>query len=400
MGHYRTALTLLEQLPESPERDRRELPLRMRHGWALIHAHGYGAAEAGNAFDRAWNLTRALDLDVREQYEALSGVWQISSSRGGFFHSVDVGKRLLQLAETHPSPLARVQGHVSLGNPLVCLGRFREARGELERGIAFYRAQPSASPLESAFNEDPGVACLSFLAWGLWHEGLPEQAAASSEEAVALARRLKHTNTLCYALVFAMHLHWLRREPEAVRQLAEEAAAIAEAHGFGFWRVLALIHIAWYEATHGVAGNSGFIESLSNAACSGMPSMEPAVLGPVTEAFLALEDTAQAQKAIERAEAAALRWDTRFRLAEIHRLRARLLTESAPGRAREELTRAIAISRQQGALMPELRAQTDLCRLEAALGEKPSLEALREVHGRFSEGFQNPDLLAAAELLD
>jgi hypothetical protein len=88
---------------------------------------------------------------------------------------------------------------------------------------------------------------------------------------------------------------------------------------------------------------------------------------------------------------------------ELLRLEAELLAASRPAerdRARQLLERATAIARAQGARSFELRATSSLASLLDALGERDAGRALLEpVCLGFTEGFDTPDLVAAARVL-
>jgi predicted ATPase len=63
-------------------------------------------------------------------------------------------------------------------------------------------------------------------------------------------------------------------------------------------------------------------------------------------------------------------------------------------------TRAIEVARRQGAKSWELRAATSLSRLRLDQGRRnEAVEALAEVYVWFTEGFETPDVKAAAALL-
>jgi len=98
--------------------------------------------------------------------------------------------------------------------------------------------------------------------------------------------------------------------------------------------------------------------------------------------------------------------------AEAHRLRGELLLAgrspaTETGAAAEAcFRRAIAVARQQEARWWELRATVSLCRLFEEGKNGPQYvswaeahQMLAEVYGRFTEGFDTPDLREARDLL-
>src|SRR5205823_4753842 len=56
IAHFRQAVEVLERQPESEERLRQELQVRIGLGAALIVARGYAAPEVGEAYARAREL--------------------------------------------------------------------------------------------------------------------------------------------------------------------------------------------------------------------------------------------------------------------------------------------------------------------------------------------------------
>ena len=101
----------------------------------------------------------------------------------------------------------------------------------LEQGIALYDPQQSRS-LAFSRGTDPGVTCLSRVAWTLWMLGYPDQALTRSHEALTLAQELSHAYSLVFALHFAAVLHLCRREVQLVREQAEAVIALASEQGF------------------------------------------------------------------------------------------------------------------------------------------------------------------------
>jgi predicted ATPase len=91
----------------------------------------------------------------------------------------------------------------------------------------------------------------------------------------------------------------------------------------------------------------------------------------------------------------------RFQLANLHRIRGDLLLDRGDAAGAEaEYLRAIEVARAQKALAWELRAATSLYRLRGAQGRRDEARTmLANVYGRFTEGFQTPDLVEAQALL-
>jgi tetratricopeptide (TPR) repeat protein len=93
--------------------------------------------------------------------------------------------------------------------------------------------------------------------------------------------------------------------------------------------------------------------------------------------------------------------DERAWSSELHRLRGDLLKDTDPAEAERAITRALEISRQQGARSFELRAALSLAKLDrGATKSRAALEELRRVYSSFTEGSGTADLVEAKALLE
>ena len=81
--HLEAALEALEQLEPTPERDQRELGLRITLGNALIAAYGYSAPETRETYARARDLCAKLGDEAAQFLPVLYGLWNGSLSPGG-----------------------------------------------------------------------------------------------------------------------------------------------------------------------------------------------------------------------------------------------------------------------------------------------------------------------------
>jgi predicted ATPase len=96
--------------------------------------------------------------------------------------------------------------------------------------------------------------------------------------------------------------------------------------------------------------------------------------------------------------------EVRWFEAELHRLRGEAVLALSSERAAEAEAshrRALAVAREQGARLWELRAATSLGRLWAGGGERRKAhDLLAPVYGGFTEGLETPDLTNAKALLN
>ncbi len=98
MSHLTRGLTLLQALPETPERHQQELPLQSALGAASIVARGHGAPEVEAAYKRAHVLCQQLS-DTQDVIPTLWGLWRFYISRSDLPQARQLGEELLGLAE-------------------------------------------------------------------------------------------------------------------------------------------------------------------------------------------------------------------------------------------------------------------------------------------------------------
>jgi predicted ATPase len=91
--------------------------------------------------------------------------------------------------------------------------------------------------------------------------------------------------------------------------------------------------------------------------------------------------------------------DERAWASELHRVRGELLKDVDAAEAEGCFTRALEISRQQGARSFELRAALSLAKLGREPKNGAALKELRRIYASFSEGFETADLVEARALL-
>jgi hypothetical protein len=73
--------------------------------------------------------------------------------------------------------------------------------------------------------------------------------------------------------------------------------------------------------------------------------------------------------------------------------------DGSAGAATESYERAYGVSAKLGAPMTQLRAAVQLARIAPEADRERRVKVLRAVHATFTEGFETPDLVEAAELL-
>ncbi len=401
IAHLNQALALLPLLPEGPERAGLELALQVAIGPLLLTTKGYAAPEVEQAFNRAWEICQQMG-DIPQRFQVLWGLGRFYLVQPNLARGLEAGQQLLEIAQRAEEPSLLVEAYNSVGAYSFHRGALVAARRYLEEGIALYdRVEHRNHAL--IYGQDPGVVCLTRVAWTLWCLGYPDQAQARVQAALDLARDLAHPYSQVVALTYAAAHYQFSGQAAACRTQAEAAMMVAQQHGFTLWLLMATFlrgwartwlgemqaglvemeqYLALYRRSGAELGAAYYAALLADA--QGRAGQPERGLATMAEAFSLLERTAD-------------RWCE----AELHRLHGELLHQTgAHSAAAAAWQTAIQIARQQKAHLWELRTTVSLSRLWQAQGKGADARAdLAAIYSWFQEGFATPDLQAARDLL-
>jgi class 3 adenylate cyclase/predicted ATPase len=394
------AISLLQRLPDGPERVQRELRIQLALGPALIAVKGWAAPEVEGVFTHARQLCERMG-DPPELFPALLGLWAGYYLQGELLKAGELAEQLLRRAQGANNPTLLLYAHLALGDTSFSMGEWLLAREHLEVAISLYDRE---CPMWIGF--DTGVNCLSYTALTLWTLGYPDQALKRGNEAAALAEALSHPLSLAFAEGPVGYLHQYRREARAAQEIAEHLVALSAEHGFTHWLAQATITRGWAmaEQGHGEEGIAQIQEGLAMFRAIGNEALRPHALCLLAEGCKETGRFDDGLNALTEAMAAAEEHGIRHYEAEMHRLKGELLLSqdhSKTTEAQSYFQRAIEIARNQSAKSLELRATMSLARLRAKEGLVEEARAmLAEIYGWFTEGFDTADLKDAKALLD
>jgi class 3 adenylate cyclase/predicted ATPase len=401
--HLTRGLALLDTLPETPARAQHELDLQIALGPALMATKGTAAAEVEQTYARA----RALCAQVGETpqiFLTLRGLAQFYRNRGALRTARELGEQLERLAQREAAPIHRLQAHEALGVPLFYLGEFAAARPHFEEGIAL--TDPTA-PRDLVLRHGllPGGS-YSFAANTLWCLGYPAQALQRSQEGLALAQELAHSENLAWAQHWAASLHYRRREVAAVQAQAEALLTVATAQGLPLLVGLGRCWQGWALAMQGQGevGLAQLRQSLATFLAMGQTLSRSFNLVLLAEAA---GHAGQVEEGLRRLAEALTALETSERgdlLAEAYRIQGELLLQrSHPEEEQAEacFRQALAVARRQQAKSWELRTAMSLARLWQHQGKgREAYELLAPVYGWFTEGLDTADLQEAKVLCE
>jgi tetratricopeptide (TPR) repeat protein len=392
---YQQAMALLDLVPESPERDLRELELRQSVVWMLYTTRGYAAPETIAASKRAaalaeksGNLSQLVNSVLSKAITALFS--------GDLPAAGALADQALQFAIREGSPT--ILGTV---HNLQIMTRFY--RGDLAGVEQYFTAVLK-------FFDDPGFrfqdgggvySTVAFASWNAWYSGRIDVA---RERGVQMMAAVNGNNPMqvAYSWVFDSLLRVFLREYEQAEASAARALDLAEKHQFPqitAWSrfVLGQARAQLGRATEGVAlirrGIAGLLEV-------GFRVVIPRLTACLAEAQ---EREGAIADALETVEQALLKMNPKepYR-PEALRLRGELrLKQGQMDLAEADFREAIAVAGIMAAKALELRATMSLARLYAKQGRRDEARSmLAEIYGWFTEGFDTADLKDAKALLD
>ncbi len=400
VSHLRRGIGLLNSMPDSRERWRRELVLQVALGRGLIDRVGSASDQGHAAFARA----RELCLELGETDLLLSVLYGLQVYH--FSHAepavvlryaqeiLDLGHRTGQRAPT-------LIGERVAGSAYLLLGRLAEARAAYEHLLALYDVDQDRD-LASATARDPFVAGCSFLAICLTLMGYPAQGDATSRRGLAHAETQRHAISLVFALRRCCVEAMLRRDVERVKALSARLLEIStdnetflgplEVQFFHAW---ALLHEHDDHALH-----RQLHHSLDRLYETRTWALLPFLTASAAELSIAHGERAAARELLARARELVGLTGELWGQCEIMRLEAALLAGN-PARKGDLLARALELAREQNCQLWLLRCATDLAELHHTQGEQDrARELLATAYGWFGEGLELVDLRRAGELLN
>jgi predicted ATPase len=401
----RRGLSLLEKLPESPQRVGQELALLQALGVSLVATQGFASPDVERTYLRARDLCERAG-DQAGLFPVLYGLWNVSLLRCDLPRCTQLATQAFALAEGLADPIFLLQAYNVLQQPLLHQGDLEAARRGQERGLALYYAHCHGG-LTATFGEDPGVGCLTYGAVTLWLLGYPDQALRSWQAARRLAEDLANPFDLGRALYFGAFTHLCRGEVAVVEELAGLLRELADEQGFAFLSAGATIFLGWTLAEQGQtpAGVAQMRQGLASWQATGALSHRPYQLALLARALAEGGPDGEGLRCADEALALAASTGERFLEAELHRLRGEILLAGAAGPARAAAAeacfgRSLEVARRQGARSLELRALLSLAGLLRRQGRAAEARPLlAETYAWFTEGFETPDLRQARELL-
>jgi len=368
-------LTLLDQAPEGPERNAREIAIATLRGLAATQVLGAGS-EARNALQRAYSLLdEAPEHPMRGRL--VHGFGFMLCMRAEYAEALAVADRAEVLGSTTNDAVLLSTACIVHGDVDQLQGRPRAARTWLERGLALAE-RLDVGPGE--YLVDLQATLLGLLAVPLVYLGLVEQARACLQRAHARARDRGWPMTRLATLWYSALLEVRLGNVESVAALADEMRALVDefslAHGRTAWQWFS----AWAQARTGepLEGYRRIREAYEENTRLGMLTGGSETLGYAAEALLLAGDPDAAQVQLREALEVANAHGERVYLMQLFLIEAAIArARGDTASARASVRRALAEARAQEAPWLELIALVGLCEGKRATAEdRQTLAAL------------------------
>ena len=402
--HFNRALATLNDIPDETERLHRELDVQIALAPTLMAVHDFGSEQPRRAFERARELSKQTD-DREKLFGALWGLWLSYHPRGDQVNAQRLVHELLAFADRNQDPAYELQAHhAAWGGPFDA--RYEEDLAHIERGLALYDPAKHHAMATRFGGHDAGVCGLCHAALALWAIGRPDQAKEKNRQALALAQQLDHLPSLSHAGNNAAWINYYARNWAEVRRFAETAIEAGRESGYMVFthQALALRGRALVELGEADAGLAAIDDNQVRLHAIGSMTALSFFTALYAEASAAVGQAEEALALLDQALEFSRLYDAGAWEPNTHRLKGEVLLTLAGDRQAEAeacFDASIAVARDQGAKMWELRASTSLARLWQAQGKTgEARDLLAPLYGWFSEGFDTADLKDAKALLD
>jgi tetratricopeptide (TPR) repeat protein len=321
---------------------------------------------------------------------------------------VELGARLLAIAQEAKSEDLMLESHVLAGVTLSYCGPMQEALQHLDAAAAMYVKERHATHAFT-FGQDPLMAALSYKGLALWWLGHPDQGQAAADDAVEIARKLGHARSLAFSLANGARCHLKAGDYKRCIVVAEECVELSTRLGFPDFRAMADVHIcaSRYRLEPSQETLAAIPPALAKLRSVGNSVSTPFYYSLIAEASAEQGHFEQAYDAVTSAHESLKRHGRDCDESEVYRATGvvhGLARKAGDERAEDELPwlrRALTVASEQGAVAWQLQAALTLAERQAgSVHAAEALALLREARTPFVEGKHLPTLRRADALLE
>ncbi|WNG16187.1 protein kinase [Cystobacter fuscus] len=364
--HLREALRLLRSLPETPERAEQELRLLVALGMPLHQVRSLRSAEMEQTYGRVMELLHQVGDALPGLQVSTWGAYAYFFARAKFHVAQELAELVVRQGERHRHRELLALGHRMMATDHFTWGHMSTALEHVELALEY-----SDFDLEThralAVNQwiNPRAAALAYGSLVQSVVGHEEQARGYGQQAVALAEKIGHPNSLAFTLLYVALGCQMRGEPGCARAWVEKCIAISSEHRLRMWLGWSVFLKSWVLAEGGRVQEA--LELMqSNFArwrSTGMRTGMPLFLGMFASFHLKLGEYQRGLAVVTHALAWADTLEERSYEVELHRLEGELLR--GLGREAEATAcflRALDLAHEQGSAGHGRRAEESMRR--------------------------------------
>jgi len=222
-------LAILPSLPESRERDSRELKFSLILGLAQMATCGFAAPEV----EKTHRRSRELCLRLNEKRHLVRVLWGIHTclvNAAELAPALELAREMRQVASELNDPVSLVESLHALGTTYAFMGAVTEARETLESIFTILPIDQHKF-FPSLYVLDTYVTSLSMLARVLARLGHMEESMERASASVSLANQLAHPPSLAYATFWVGWICHARGEYLEACGHLEAAMSLSRKHG-------------------------------------------------------------------------------------------------------------------------------------------------------------------------
>jgi tetratricopeptide (TPR) repeat protein len=235
VAHYSCALEKLAEMPESSQRDARELAICMATTGPLIAMRGVGSRKLVQIVERAYALcTHNPDSEYQVSARYLKWAVALGGWKLGDLRSLAIQVRQ---AARNNNEIDRLLAHRAMGFTCMIQGQLVNAQEEFEAFLHLYDPQIHGNSISFRFSSNSHVcSVLLALATTCSLRNLPEASIDWRDQALLHAQRSHNHTSICQALVFCGgHISGLWLRPDDMARYAAQAHEYANKHHLPIW---------------------------------------------------------------------------------------------------------------------------------------------------------------------
>ena len=399
--HYRAALSLLPGLPGAERKSEIELQLQLKLGTVLMQTEGFASHDTAQSFSKARALS--LQLGRIDDYVASgAGVAATLWSAGRFDEVVDLFEQLTPDDLSHLKPMSQASRLMVLGLAKLNMGELAES-WQITEGALHIIEDMGAAQRRDIGGADARVVVRGQCVNLRVHQGFLAQADAFTREAIALAAQRGHPPTQAWALGLARFMAYRNGDMKESARYAREVLDLSERLGFNGRIGPGLMMLGRALVADGQVdeGIDNLRRGFALWASTGAKAVGSEFASHAAEVLVKVGHVQDAAEFLVIGERFQQETGERFYGAELQRVRGLVAqAEGDVAAAKACFRRGFDLAKGQGAMLFALRSATELTRLCQARGAgNEGADLLRPIYEWFTEGFDNPDLVAARTLL-